>query len=72
MDQGWGPLIKEFRKTRRMTQAVFAEFFGVDRTTVNRWEVWDVGTGARLSGPFAQSDHHPPGPHAPWHRELDG
>jgi len=34
----WGDLIKQYRALNGMTQDAFAEFFGVDRTTVSRWE----------------------------------
>jgi transcriptional regulator with XRE-family HTH domain len=34
----WGERIKEYRALNGMTQEAFAEYFGVDRTTVSRWE----------------------------------
>ncbi|RPH55366.1 MAG: XRE family transcriptional regulator [Acidobacteria bacterium] len=34
----WGERIKEYRALNGMTQEAFAEQFGVDRTTVSRWE----------------------------------
>jgi len=34
----WGERIKEYRALNGMTQEAFAEHFGVDRTTVSRWE----------------------------------
>lgn len=34
----WGKRIKQFRARMGMTQEAFAEYFGVDRTTVSRWE----------------------------------
>lgn len=34
----WGARIKEYRSLRGITQEAFAEYFGVDRTTVSRWE----------------------------------
>lgn len=34
----WGERIKEYRALNGMTQEAFAHHFGVDRTTVSRWE----------------------------------
>lgn len=34
----WGPRIKSYRSRNGMTQEAFAAHFGVDRTTVSRWE----------------------------------
>ncbi len=34
----WGRHIKDYRSRNGLTQEVFAERFGVDRTTVSRWE----------------------------------
>lgn len=34
----WARRIKEYRKLAGLTQEAFAEDFGVDRTTVSRWE----------------------------------
>lgn len=34
----WAQRIKEFRKLNGLTQQAFAEQFGIDRTSVSRWE----------------------------------
>lgn len=34
----WGKRIKEYRALNGMTQEAFAAHFGIDRTTVSRWE----------------------------------